>query len=350
MKRATKRTRPRLLASAATALTGLTLLGGPLAPPATAATTATAAPPATAGTNATNAEATGRGCRLPAPQEPGTSADHTLASGGLARGYRLHLPEDYASRRGWPVVLAFHGRGNTGAGTEEFSKLSTLPAVVVYPEGVVGTGDGDRQAWQGAPYAAPGVDDVAFTADLLDALTAALCVDERRVYATGKSNGAGFAALLACRMADRVAAIAPVAGAYYPGTGEGCAPSRPVPVIAFHGTGDVTIPYGGDADRGLPAISGWVAAWAGRNGCAADPFTRAVKPDIAVSRWVGCERGARVEHVAVADGGHTWPGADSYSGGGVTTQTIEAHEELWRFVRGHRLPAAASASATASAR
>ncbi|WP_078900472.1 alpha/beta hydrolase family esterase [Streptomyces sp. SBT349] len=325
-----KHTRVRLLASAATVLTGLALLGGPFTAPATAA-------PATA-----SAETGGAGCRRPAPQEPGTSAPHTLTSGGLDRGYRLHLPEEYDGRRDWPLVLAFHGRGNTGAGTEEFSQLSSLPAVVVYPEGVVGTGDGDRQAWQGAPYAAPGVDDVAFTADLLDELTAELCVDERRVYATGKSNGAGFTALLACRMADRIAAIAPVAGAYYPGTGEDCAPSRPVPVIAFHGTGDVTIPFAGDPERGLPAVPDWTAAWAERDGCAAGLPPRVIEPDITVSRWVGCDRGARVTQVAVTDGGHTWPGADVYSGGGITTQTIEAHEELWRFLRVHRLPASAA--------
>ncbi|MFD7286425.1 alpha/beta hydrolase family esterase [Streptomyces sp. NPDC059863] len=278
-------------------------------------------------------------CRLPAPQPSGTSAAHTISSDGRERTYQLHLPDGYAKKRDWPVVLAFHGRGNTGAGTEEFSKLSALPAVVVYPNGVIGTGDGDRQAWQGAPYAAAGVDDVRFTEDLLDRLESTLCVDERRVYATGKSNGAGFVStLLACRMADRIAAIAPVAAALYP-TGEPCEPSRPVPVIDFHGTGDVTIPYAGDADRGLPAIKDWVAQWAERNGCDARARDRVTEPDITVSRWRGCDRGAEVRHVAVTDGGHTWPGADSYSGGGYTTQTIEAHEVMWQFLRPFRTPA-----------
>ncbi|WP_326609827.1 alpha/beta hydrolase-fold protein [Streptomyces scopuliridis] len=278
-------------------------------------------------------------CRLPAPQAPGTSASHTISSGGRDRTYQLHLPAGYAEKRDWPVILAFHGRGNTGAGTEEFSKLSTLPAVVVYPDGVIGTGDGDRQAWQGAPYAAAGVDDVRFTEDLLDRLESTLCLDERRVYATGKSNGAGFVStLLACRMADRIAAIAPVAAALYP-TGEPCEPSRPVPVIEFHGTGDVTIPYAGDADRGLPAIQDWLAEWAERNGCASRARDRVTEPDITVARWRGCDRGAEVRHVAVTDGGHTWPGADSYSGGGYTTQTIEAHEVMWQFLRPLRTPA-----------
>ncbi|MFB6984190.1 alpha/beta hydrolase family esterase [Streptomyces scopuliridis] len=278
-------------------------------------------------------------CRLPAPQPSGTSASHTISSGGRDRTYQLHLPAGYAEKRDWPVILAFHGRGNTGAGTEEFSKLSTLPAVVVYPDGVIGTGDGDRQAWQGAPYAAAGVDDVRFTEDLLGRLESTLCVDGRRVYATGKSNGAGFVStLLACRMADRIAAIAPVAAALYP-TGEPCEPSRPVPVIDFHGTGDVTIPYAGDADRGLPAIQGWLAEWAERNGCASRAHDRVTEPDITVSRWRGCDRGAEVRHVAVTGGGHTWPGADSYSGGGYTTQTIEAHEVMWQFLRPFRTPA-----------
>ncbi|MEV6864907.1 PHB depolymerase family esterase [Streptosporangium subroseum] len=310
----------------ATAAAGLVLLGGIPAPAyATASTTEAAA-------------TSSGGCRTPAPQAPGTSALHSLTSQGIERTYQLHLPPNYNPRRALPLILAFHGRGNTGAGTEEFSKLSTLPAIVAYPDGVIGTGDGDRQAWQGAPYAAPGVDDVAFTSDLLDTLENRLCVDQRRVYATGKSNGAGFTGLLACRMADRIAAIAPVAGAFYPATDQDCRPSRPVPVIDFHGTGDATIPYTGDADRGLPAIPDWVAAWAQRDNCAKRVHDRVTEPDITVSRWVGCDKGAEVRHVAVSGGGHTWPGADSYSGGGYTTQTIEAHQVLWDFLRRHRLP------------
>lgn len=272
-----------------------------------------------------------RGCPTP-PQEPGTSVLHTIGS----RTYQLHLPEDYRQKRDWPLIIAYHGRGNTGVGTEIFSDLSTLPAIVAYPNGVIGLGDGDRQAWQGAPYSAPGVDDVAFTNDLLDRLEHTLCVDERRVYATGKSNGAGFVGILGCVLADRIAAIAPVAGAFYP-NGIDCRPSRPVPVIDFHGTGDATIPYTGDADRGLPAIRDWVTAWAGRDRCRTHVPNRTIAPDITVSRWLGCARGTEVVHVAVADGGHTWPGADSYSGGGYTTQTIEAHEVLWQFVRRYSL-------------
>jgi polyhydroxybutyrate depolymerase len=303
-----------------------------------AATTASAGSADAPGSAAYLGAGASSGCGTAAGQPADTSRLLGLTSGGRDRTYQLHLPAGYRSDRAWPVVLVFHGRGNTGAGTEAFAGLDALPAVVAYGNGVIGTGDGDRQAWEGAPYAAAGVDDIAYTNDLLDRLEADLCVDTRRVYATGKSNGAGFTGILACELSDRIAAIAPVSGAFY-GTGHPtCHPSRPVPVIDFHGTGDATIPYAGDADRGLPAIPDWVAAWADRNGCQAGPLTDQTASDVTTSRWVGCRHGAEVTHVAVLGGGHTWPGEDSYSGGGYATHSIEAHEVMWEFLRDERLP------------
>jgi len=310
-------------------------LAGAALASACAALLAAGAAPAEAGVR----PAPSPGCGSAPPQAPGESRQHDLTTAdGTDRSYRLHLPDDYSPDTPAPLLLAYHGRGGTGAGTEEFSKLSELPAAVVYPEGLVGTGDGERQAWQGAPYSPPGADDVAFTHDLLDELEAGLCIDRGRVYATGKSNGAGFTAILACAASERITAIAPVAGAFYP-DGPGCSPTRPVPVIEFHGTADATIPYPGDPERGLPPVADWTAARAEQNGCRPDPHTARIEPDITAYRWTGCDRGAQVRHIAVDGGGHTWPGADSYSGGGRTTQTIEAHEVLWRFVSGYRLPA-----------
>lgn len=335
----------RRLGRRAALLTALALAASGLAGPlgATTASAAPALPGATAapsGSVALAGDRAGRsvGCGTDPGQAPGSSVLRTLTSDSRERTVQLHLPDGYRSDRAWPVVLVFHGRGNTGAGTEAFSGLDALPAIVAYGNGVIGTGDGDRQAWEGAPYSAPGVDDLAYTNDLLDTLEADLCVDTRRVYATGKSNGAGFAGILACELSDRIAAIAPVAAAFY-GTGHPtCAPERPVPVIEFHGTADATIPYGGDADRGLPAIRDWVDTWTGRNGCATGPDVEATADDVTTYRWTDCAAGAEVTHVAVLGGGHTWPGEDSYSGGGYATHSIEAHEVMWEFLRDERLP------------
>lgn len=275
-------------------------------------------------------------CTKAVEQTPNTSVKHEITNGGRTRTYILRLPDGYDHRRAWPLIVAFHGRGSTGAEIEGYSKLSQLPAVVAYPDGEVGTGDGYRRAWEGAPYAAKGVDDVAFTRDLVDHLQGSLCVDPARTYATGKSNGGGFAALLACRMPDRFAAVAPVATALYPGTSTGCVKGRHVPVIDVHGTGDTTIPYAGDSARGLPPVGRRVSEWAAANGCRPTPRVTRTARDVTTYRYRGCA--APIEHVAVTNGGHVWPGADVFSGGsGYTTQSIETHEAIWRFFSRARL-------------
>lgn len=274
-------------------------------------------------------------CAKPAEQEPDSSQKHKLTSGALERSYVLRLPEGYERRDDWPLIVAFHGRGSTGVEVEGYSELSDLPAVVAYPDGAIGTGSGYRKAWQGAPYEAPGVDDVAFTADLLAAIEADHCIDTTRVYATGKSNGGGLAALLACRMPGTFAAVAPVAPALYPGARAGCAEAPPTPIMEIHGVADATIPYAGDADRDLPAIPEWVQGWADHNGCTTSR-TRTNR-DVATTRWAGCDQGADVQHVAVDGGGHVWPGADIYSGGGHVTHTIESATVIWDFFSRHRL-------------
>lgn len=335
----------RRLGRRAALLTALALAVSGLAGPVGAATASAvpalpdaAASPSGSVTHVAAGPGRSAGCGTDPDQEPGSSVLRTLTSDGRERTVQLHLPDGYRGDRAWPVVLVFHGRGNTGAGTEAFSGLDALPAIVAYGNGVIGTGDGDRQAWEGAPYSAPGVDDIAYTNDLLDMLEADLCVDTRRVYATGKSNGAGFTGILACELSDRIAAVAPVAAAFY-GTGHPtCAPERPVPVIEFHGTADATIPYDGDTDRGLPAIQDWTAGWVGRNACATGPRVEETAADVTTYRWGGCAAGAEVTHVAVLGGGHTWPGEDSYSGGGYATHSIEAHEVMWEFLRDERLP------------
>ncbi|WP_306371355.1 PHB depolymerase family esterase [Nocardiopsis sp. CC223A] len=275
------------------------------------------------------------GCGLPAPHQPGETARYSLVSGGVEREYLVRLPRDYTPGRTWPVLLAYHGRGGGAEGMAGYSGLTGLPAVVVLPDALLG--EGGRSAWQGAPYSPPGVDDVAFTRALLDTVESRTCVDRTRVYAAGMSNGGGFTAVLACAAPERIAAIAPVAAAFYP-HGLECDTSRAVPVVSFHGTDDSTIPYTGDPGRGLPDVADWNADRAAANGCRRGPEAERLGPDVTALEWTGCAGGADVRHLVVAGGGHTWPGAASAGGSGRTTDTVRACRELWRFVARHRLP------------
>jgi len=93
------------------------------------------------------------------------------------------------------------------------------------------------------------VDDVAFTSDMIDRISAEYCVNPSRIYATGMSNGAFMSYRLACELSNRIAAIGPVAGV---SVADPCLPSRPVPVISFNGTGDLLVWYDGGIYESVP--------------------------------------------------------------------------------------------------
>ena len=272
---------------------------------------------------------TGCGHRPPAPT--GTPTTRTIVSGGISRTYLLHLPDGYRANRSTPVVLSFHGRTRTSEYQEELTRMDELDAIVAYPQGTIGT-DGEP-SFQGAPYSS-GVDDVLFTSDLLNDLQRRLCVDPARIYVSGKSNGGGFAGLLSCRLAGRIAASAQVSGAFYP-QGGACDPSRPTPVIEFHGSADATIPYDGNPAKGLPPIQSWLADWARRDRCTAGPVTSTPVPGVTRFVWRVCA--AAVEHYKVDGLGHTWP-STTPNPDSATPSVVDATPIIWRFFRDHPLP------------
>jgi polyhydroxybutyrate depolymerase len=265
---------------------------------------------------------------------PGTVATQHLRSGGRDRSYLVHVPKDYAKNKRTSVILSFHGHKRTSQWQRELSGFDSSSSIAVYPQGVVGT-DGET-AWQGAPYSAPGVDDVRFTKDILDQLETRYCVAPQRIYAAGKSNGGGFTGLLACRMSDRIAAFAPVSGAFYP-QGGACHPSRAVPILDFHGGADTTIPYDGNPAKGLPAIPDWLSGWAKRDGCRVGPLRHHHGDDVEVSDWRGCRGDSVVRHYRIADLGHVWPSTTPNPDSAQPT-VLDATPIIERFFAAHPLP------------
>lgn len=179
--------------------------------------------------------------------------------------------------------------------------------------------------------------------------------------------GAFTTSSLACQLADRIAAVAPVAGLQ---DFAWCDPSRPVPVIAFHGTNDEILSYsGGIGPRGmlLPAVDGsprtigqqlndpssrprhlpnansvptQTAGWAQRNECHTRPRVERVQR--AVSRTTyDCPAGSEVELYTLHGGGHNWPGGDPLLAVTPLTgpiATLDATALIWEFFSRHRLP------------
>jgi polyhydroxybutyrate depolymerase len=314
---------------------------GTAAPPATADTMASPAAAAsgnvspsaaTAATGTQPAIQTGAGAApAGARQAPAGTQVEEIAVGGQMRRYRLHVPPSYQPGRPTPLVLNLPGYGETALEQELLSGMSPAADaagfIVVYPEG-----EGSPAHWDIGPGNG-GVQEVAYFRALLDRLEQDWSLDPRRVFATGISNGGGMVNRLACDLADRIAAIAPVSGDYQ--FYKNCSPGRAVPVIAFHGTADKLVPYQGSPSLALPPIRDWAAAWAVRNGCAAGPREAVAAPAVRVETWEGCREDATVALYTIDGGGHTWPRPETAprQGGSVDGTAL-----IWSFFAAHPHP------------
>jgi polyhydroxybutyrate depolymerase len=284
------------------------------------------------------------GCGHSAPVAPGSSGDQSLAvdpavsNGAHTRTYRLHVPLNYRADTPLPVVLAFHGYGGTAAGMEASSGFSALAdlqgALAVYPQGLLFP-DAQAPFWASAGPVDAGIDDILFVSQVLDDLQRRLCVDAAHIYATGFSNGGGMTGYLACRLASRIAAFAPASGNFYALPG-GCTPSRPAPILNFHGTADPVVPYDGipaaqNPQWPLPSIPDWLQGWAARDGCASGPAVFLRAPGVTGEQWTGCRGDTAVIHYRLDGGGHTLPATLA---GRATTDVI------WQFFQAHPLSGA----------
>jgi polyhydroxybutyrate depolymerase len=140
-----------------------------------------------------------------------------------------------------------------------------------------------------------------------------------------------MAGLLACRLAARVAAVAPVSGAFFSSFESGCAPQRPVPLLEFHGSADHVVPYfGGGSENFLP-VPRWLNGWAARDGCNGPGSIFYERNGATGEQWTGCSGSAIVEHYLLDGAGHAWPGGD----GG--PQQLNAGAVAWDFFEAHPL-------------
>jgi polyhydroxybutyrate depolymerase len=112
-----------------------------------------------------------------------------------------------------PVLLAFHGHGGTMRHFARAGFRQEWPeAIVVFPQGLptatLRDPEGKRPGWQGRP-GGNGDRDLKFVDAILKTLRETYKVDDRRVHATGHSNGGAFTYLLWAARGEEFAAVAP---------------------------------------------------------------------------------------------------------------------------------------------
>lgn len=278
-----------------------------------------------------------------------TSSERSIIHDGRTRTYQVHLPTSYNTHDEYPLVIVLHGGlGNSNhvewqTGMSE--KADEEGFIVVYPNGTALL-QNNMLTWNagfccGYAYAND-VDDVGFIRALIEKLQATLNIDSHRIYITGFSNGGMLTYRLGSELSNIVAAIAPVSGSI-----GGMAtrnsplwtipePEYPVPVIAFHGMEDTTLPYnGGEPTTELGAFSylsvnDSISFWVEHNDCVITPQKNVSESgNIIIDTYAATTNTADVVLYTIVDGGHSWPGG---LGG---TQEISATDIMWDFFENH---------------
>lgn len=261
--------------------------------------------------------------------------DFELEHDGVMRSYNLYVPEGHDGNAAAPLLLNFHGYTSSAAEQQIFSNMNptadSYGLIVAYPQGL-------DSSWNAGTCcgtsAQDDVDDVGFALAVIEDAKSRACIDAKRVYATGMSNGGFLSHRLACEQADSIAAIAPVAGVIGIPL-EDCNPSRPVPVLHFHGTEDGLVPYEGGTMG--PGAVDTVAAWSEHDGCGGEPTESFAQDDVHCEASDDCDAGTRTELCTIEGGGHCWPGTE-FCPFGTSTTTISASERMAEFFMAHSLP------------
>jgi polyhydroxybutyrate depolymerase len=300
---------------------------------------------------------------LAAPLAPAAADQRCdLQVGGRTRHYTVHVPPGYDGKTPRPVVIMLHGGGGTskGAATETGwdVKADRENFLAVFPDALARDpakpnhfsrnpqlwNDGSDRFYAGQQ--AP--DDVAFLKAVLDELLAKFNVDGQRIFVTGFSNGASMTFRFGAAASRRIAAIAPVAGAYWP---EPLTMERPLPLCYLTGTADPLnlmnggvpkMAFGGSSDqmraKPKPPVRDAILKWAKAIGCPTPAAQTNEANGVRIEMFGPSRENTEIVFVTVADQGHTWAGGKSLLPErwvGKRTDKLNATDFIWNFFKQH---------------
>lgn len=276
----------------------------------------------------------------------------TLEHGGLARKYNVHLPSGYNNKNPLPLVIYLHGGGGTmkAAYEDGLDKDSDkFGFILAVPDGT-GIFPNRLHTWNGGKWDGGdccgsafknNVDDVGFISAMIDELEKKFNVDDKRIYATGISNGAIMSYRLACELSERIAAVAAVAPPAVPNP---CPFFGSVSIMQINGTADPAVPFNGGKGGGIigknfmaQSAQGIINFWLKGNDCAASQSVTYQKGDAACITYGPCGGGAEVVLCKIEGGGHTWPSGKQYmpeSKVGPVSYDL-SFDQIWEFFRNH---------------
>jgi polyhydroxybutyrate depolymerase len=254
----------------------------------------------------------------------------TIQYDGLTREYSIYVPTSYDGTTSFPLLFNFHGGGGDIASHIAIADMRSIADtgnfIVVYPQARPDPSDGNSFNW--IPKVSGTFDDVPFISSLIDRIASNYEIDQNRIYACGYSLGGDMSFELACKLNNRIAAIAPVARTMQANPDSFCSPTHPTGILTILGTDDTTSPYNGITYGGIEYYLSAAAThsyWATHNDCNPTPTLSTLSSSVEKYTWSTASGCAFVEELKVIGGGHDWPGSFG-------NMTINASEEIWQFV------------------
>jgi len=255
------------------------------------------------------------------------AGDHKMSVNvdGKNRTFIMHVPSAYKGDKPVPLVVDYHPVMGSGQGQLSGTtyKAQTDPEGVIslYPDGTK-SADSRKMGpgWNVGPCCSDD-DDVKFSREMIKSVEEKVCIDKKRVYATGFSMGGGMSNHVACFMSDVYAAVAPAGMDLNKTNSATCNPERPISIIMFRGTNDNVCRYqGGDSgfNDGLNFLGaeGNFQFWAQKNGCTGSPS----KNSNGCNEYSNCKDGTKVVLCTKQGGGHEqgdgkvgWPFLKSFT-------------------------------------
>jgi polyhydroxybutyrate depolymerase len=225
---------------------------------------------------------------------------------GMERTFAVHVPAIHDNNVPSPVLMNFHSLLFGGPRLRHFFSTMSNQGVKSEEAGFIlieadGTPHNDARgrvgiySWNAGeaccnPEDAPEIDDVGYVVSVLDQMLETLCVDRRRIFASGMSNGGYMSHRLACEIPEYFAAIAPVVGSFSPELV--CEGAGGMPVLQISGSLDNLASRQASVDR-----------WLTLNECGPET-TVTVEDDTTCTTHTNCKGGVVVRHCVVDQGNH----------------------------------------------
>lgn len=260
--------------------------------------------------------------RSAAPPTNGTTYERRAEIDGYSRRWQFYVPPG-AGVDPLPLLIALHGGGGSGDYMESVGGFNALADervfITAFPDAVDRNWNDGRDSDFSRPHR-DNIDDIGFISAMIDSISVETPIDPARIYVTGISNGGMMSIRLACDLADRIAAIAPVAASMPTDQLPRCTPARPVSVMMINGTDDPLVPYDGGVvapqfgERGtVEPVSDTIGFWRAVGSCTRGPEIDRI-PDgphddgssVEIFFWSGCADSTAVELYRIDGGGHTW--------------------------------------------